>query len=94
MFLSFNNGKKIDLSMLKEGIDVQNDNFFKSYDKNNNSIFDADEIAKIQEDLTNAAGDDAILSENEALSFYAKIMNKTVKQVEKLFKKANSFIST
>ena len=37
MFLSFNNGKKIDLSMLKEGIDVQNDNFFKSYDKNNNS---------------------------------------------------------
>ena len=90
MFLSFNNGKKIDLSMLKEGIDVQNDNFFKSYDKNNNSIFDAEEIAQIQEDLINAAGEDAVLSEKEALSFYAKIMNKSVEQVQKLFKKEDN----
>ena len=90
MFLSFNNGKKIDLSMLKEGIEIKDDNFFKSYDKNKNSIFDAEEIAQIQEDLTNAAGNDAVLSEKEALSFYAKIMNKTVEQVQNLFKKEDN----
>ena len=63
MFLSFNHGKKIDLTMLREGIDIGDDNFFKNYDKNNNSIFDADELAQLQEDLTNAAGEDLVLSD-------------------------------
>ena len=87
MFLSFNNGKKVDLSMLKEGMELKDDNLFKSYDKNNNSIFEADELAQLQEDLTNAAGEDAVLSENEAVSFFAKIMNSTTQKIQELLKK-------
>ncbi len=81
--LNFSNGNKLNLSKLKSGSQIDDKNIFlKKYDKNGNSIFDADELEELKTDLKTAAGDDKKLDKNEALNLFAKVfgINKTKAQ--------------
>lgn len=43
---------KVDLSVLRQGVKIDaNNQFLKSYDKNNNSIFDNEELSQLYSDL-------------------------------------------
>ena len=80
---------KFDLSTINAGISIDNDNeLLKKYDLNNNSIFDAEELSKLKEDLRPYT-EDGILDEKESISFFAQLMNLTTSAVESLFTDKN-----
>ena len=87
----FGNGTKFDLSHIKAGIAIDENNIFlKKYDKNNNSIFDASEVNSLKTDLKKYSGEDKVLDENESLSFFANVMNMSISSVKELFSKNNN----
>ena len=84
-FFSFANGKKFNLSEVKSGIKIDDKNeFLKKYDKNQNSIFDFDEVNNFKEDLKPYLADGQI-DDEECISLYAKVMNMTTDAVRQLF---------
>ena len=81
--LNFNN---FDFSKLRAGMNIGNDNIFlKKYDKDGNSIFDAEELNALRDDLENYAGDDKKLDKHEALSLFSNIMNLTFDKAKEIF---------
>ena len=66
------NGQSVDLNKLKSGIkadafkdDVKALEIFNASDKNKNGVLDLDEVSLFKDKLTQAAGDDKVLTENE-----------------------------
>ncbi len=87
------------LEKLKPGFQLTDScAFLKKYDKDNNSIFDADEVEQIKKDLTEAANSDANteqLSDNEILSFFTKLFGKSSDiNSDKLIADAKSWIDS
>lgn len=82
-----NNGNKIDLLQLKEGIAIKSDDkFLKKYDTNNNSVWDNDEINQFMADLENADIDgNGKIDKNESISWYSKITNTAIDKVKSVF---------
>ena len=88
---SFGNSAKFDLSHIKAGIAIDEDNIFlKKYDKNNNSIFDASEVNTLKSDLEKYSGGDKVLDENESISLFANVMNMSISSVKQLFRQNNN----
>lgn len=89
----FGNGNKFDISHLRAGITVDENNIFlKKYDRDNNSIFDAAEINQLKSDLEKYSGGDKVLDEQESISFFASVMNMSVSSVKQLFAKNNNAV--
>lgn len=87
-------GSKIfDLSLIKEGVQVDTQNkFFKKYDTDNNSIFSAEEINQLQSDLEKYAGDDKILQDEEVLKFYAEKMSLSIEEAKQKFSQYGNIV--
>ncbi|MCQ2739748.1 MAG: hypothetical protein MJ237_05930, partial [bacterium] len=81
-WLQFNNGKKINLSEIHDGINIdENNEFLKKYDKNSNSIFDKDEIEKLKEDAASYLAD-GVLDKREMVSWFAKLFGFSVESLK------------
>ena len=70
------------LSTIKVGISVEDNEFLKKFDKNCNSVFDADELADFMNELAPYL-DDNTLDNNEAVSFFSKILGITTTEAQK-----------
>jgi hypothetical protein len=83
----FSNGKTIDLKDVHKGIKANN-TLLKKYDKNNNSVFDLDELAAIRQDLNSGK-----LSEAEEISLYSGITGLSLESSKSEFQasKASEF---
>ena len=76
---------KVDLSKLREGVQIDSNNqFLKTYDKNNNSIFDNEELAQFYSDLEPLINDGE-LDKNESISLLAKVLNTSVDAIKQRF---------
>ena len=76
---------KVDLSALRQGVKIDaNNQFLKSYDKNNNSIFDNEELSQLYSDLEPLITDGE-LDKNESISLLAKVLNKSVEEIRQNF---------
>ena len=84
MNFEFLNGKNFDISKLKAGLKINSDNeVFKKYDQNNNSIWDREELAKLHTDIDSYI-QDGKLDETEAASFFANVMGLTLDAAKKI----------
>ena len=88
MGIFYFNGKKsgFDLSLLSAGIRISDDNeLLKKYDKNNNSIFDADELSKFTEDVEKVldADGDKKITKQEMIN-WAKLLGLSVSKTEEI----------
>lgn len=89
--LNFNN---FDFSKLRAGMNIGNDNIFlKKYDKDGNSIFDAEEMSAFKQDLENYAGDDKKLNKNEALTLFSRVMNVTLDKAKEIFTQQGNIVA-
>ena len=83
----FDNGQKFNFANIKAGAAIDSQNaFLKKYDENGNSIFDANELENLKKDLEKYSGDN-ILDKQEAISFFAHVMNISQTKVKELFHK-------
>ena len=81
-----------DLSKLKSGIKISEENkFLKKYDANNNSVFDSDEINQLKQDIETYV-DDGVFDEDETISLYAKIMNISTAEAKEVFKNNDNLV--
>ena len=88
---NFNN---LNLSSLRAGMSIDKDNIFlKKYDKNGNSIFDADELYTLVDDLENFAGDDKKLNKTEALSLFSNVMNISLDKAKEIFNQKGNIVT-
>ena len=73
-----NNGKIGSLQPQSGSTIKADDEFLKKYDVNNNSVWDSDEIQQFMQDLYSADVDgDGVISQNESISWFAKVTNST-----------------
>ena len=92
--LNFSNGDKINLSKLRSGTNIDDKNIFlKKYDKNGNSIFDADELEELKADLKTASGDDKTMQENEALTLLSNKLNISLDEAKQILSKTGNMIA-
>ena len=81
--------KMFDFSKIKAGTKINPDNgFIKKYDRNNNSIWDRDELDNFQADIEPYI-EDGKLEKEEAVSLYAKIMNVSTEVARRIFSTGN-----
>ena len=81
-----NNGKIGSLQPQSGSTIKADDEFLKKYDVNNNSVWDSDEIQQFMQDLYSADVDgDGVISQNESISWFAKVTNSTVDKVRAIF---------
>lgn len=87
---NFNN---LNLSSLRAGMRIDKDNIFlKKYDKDGNSIFDADELYTLVDDLENFAGDDKKLNKTEALSLFSNVMSISLDKAKEIFNQKGNIV--
>lgn len=81
------NGKIINGLSIKENDAIKlDDQFLIKYDKNNNSVWDNDEINRFMEDLNNAdENGDGKIDKEESVSWYARITGAAISKVQSLF---------
>lgn len=76
----------INTKNLQEGLRIDESNqFLKKYDIDNNSIFSREEIETLKRDLEQAAGDDKIMQEDEALRLFAAKLSISVEEAKQKF---------
>lgn len=74
--------KSYNLSFIKSGISINNNQLLKRFDKNNNSIFDSEEITEFMNELLPYLDDNKI-DNNEVISFLSKIKGITTVNAQK-----------
>ena len=81
------NGKLINMLSIKENDAIKSDDkFLIKYDKNNNSVWDNDEINRFMEDLNNAdENGDGKIDKRESVSWYSKITGTAIDKIQSLF---------
>ena len=78
------------MSVLRQGVKIDaNNQFLKSYDKNNNSIFDNEELSQLYSDLEPLVNDGE-LDKNESVSLLAKVLNTSVEAIKERFSNQES----
>ena len=83
-------GNNITKLQFKAGIAIKDDDtFLKKYDKNNNSIFDSEEVEEFYQDLEEFAGENSVLETEETVRWYSKITGKSVDVVCREFMENN-----
>ena len=84
----FLNNAKIRSIQPQEGCTIKTDDeFLKKYDINNNSVWDSGEVQQFMQDLHNADIDgDGAITQNESVSWFAKVTNNAVDKVRSIFK--------
>lgn len=78
------------LSYIKAGISIKDNELLKKFDKNNNSIFDAEEISDFMNELMPYI-EDKVLDDNESISLLSKVLGiSTSEAQQKLLENKNS----